>query len=437
MKSKVIKSLLTLKFTVFVNCAFANTGIVPECDSFDIGIDVGGTNTDAALIGHRDGQASVVASFKATTCDNPTDGIRAATEGLLGSVEGLDKGKVKNIMLGTTHLLNAVVQGKVSNAAVIRLALPSTTSIPPLTTWNENLKARIGGDVYVVEGGFEYDGRTISEINEAKIKEVAEILKKKGVKAAAIVGVYSNVNPSQEMAVEQVLHGIYPELVCTLSHKIGGPGLLERENAAVLNASLIETYNRVCTTSLQEMTAQLNLTGSRQFLSRNDGTLENITGSRGGGSASAPAAVRTVNSGPSNTMIGAAKLSDSRNVIVVDIGGTTTDFGVVTDSGFPNDSQAFFEIARGTGVWCNFSQPKVESIGLGGGSRVLMNDDGTVSISEQSVGNKLTTADGGIAFGGPDLTVTDVALVKGVAAIDGANVDLVRQKYTRELKEES
>ena len=133
--------------------------------------------------------------------------------------------------------------------------------------------------------------------------------------------------------------------------------------------------------------------------------------------------VLTFASGPTNSMRGAAFLSDQENAVVVDIGGTTTDVGVLA-RGFPRESAVAVDVG---GVRTNFRMPDVLAIGLGGGS--LVRGDDPVTIGPASVGFELTEK--ALVFGGRTLTATDIAVAAGladigdrkaVAGLDGAAV---------------
>jgi N-methylhydantoinase A/oxoprolinase/acetone carboxylase beta subunit len=104
------------------------------------------------------------------------------------------------------------------------------------------------------------------------------------------------------------------------------------------------------------------------------------------------------------------------NCAVVDIGGTTSDVGVL-QHGFPREASIAVEIG---GVRTNFRMPDVFSFGLGGGSHVR--EDGALTIGPDSVGYELTER--ALVFGGSDLTATDVAVAAGLAEIgDAARVE--------------
>jgi len=142
------------------------------------------------------------------------------------------------------------------------------------------------------------------------------------------------------------------------------------------------------------------------YLSQNDGTLMSVDYAE-------RYPVATFASGPTNSMRGAAFLSGILDCAVVDIGGTTSDVGVL-QHGFPREASIAVEIG---GVRTNFRMPDVFSFGLGGGS--LVREDGDLTIGPDSVGYELTER--ALVFGGAELTATDVAVAAGLAEIGGAD----------------
>ena len=113
-------------------------------------------------------------------------------------------------------------------------------------------------------------------------------------------------------------------------------------------------------------------------------------------------------------MRGAAFLSGHKDAIVVDIGGTTTDFGVIKE-GFPRESSIPVDIG---GVRTNFRMPDLISIGLGGGSIISLNEN-DISVGPESVGYKLSSES--LIFGGKTLTTSDIAVAKGIANFGDKN----------------
>src|SRR6266576_5748912 len=126
-----------------------------------IGIDVGGTNTDAVLMDER----RVLAEVKTPTTADVTSGIVAALRALI-SDSGVEASEVQGVMIGTTHFTNAVVETKrLMPTACIRLGLPATQALPPMVDWPERLKQVLGDHTYLCHGGHEFDGREISPLD--------------------------------------------------------------------------------------------------------------------------------------------------------------------------------------------------------------------------------------------------------------------------------
>lgn len=363
-----------------------------------VGVDVGGTNTDAAVM---DGPRLLGACKSPTTAD-VTSGIVAAVRAALATAR-LQPQALQAVMIGTTHFTNALVERRrLAPVAVVRLALPATTGVLPFADWPADLRPAIGDHVYLVGGGHEYDGRVLTALDEAELVKVAHDLKRRGLTQAALTGVFAPVNPAAELRAAEILRQEHPEVQLSLSHRLGGIGLLERENAAILNAALMPEAARV-TAALEQAMQQLGLSVPL-FISQNDGTL---MAPREIGQVP----VLTFASGPTNSMRGAAFLSGLRDALVVDIGGTTSDVGVLSQ-GFPRQAGMAVRLA---GVRTNFRMPDLLAIGLGGGSRVRPQADGLVQIGPDSVGYRLTEE--ALVFGGSTLTTTDIAVAAGMADI--------------------
>ena len=110
-----------------------------------IGIDVGGTNTDAVLM---DG-LNVIATKKTPTTENVTDGIVEALRSVVES-SSLDVSALDGVMIGTTHFTNAMVERRrLEPTACIRLGLPATVCLPPLVDWPDDLASTIGNHNYI------------------------------------------------------------------------------------------------------------------------------------------------------------------------------------------------------------------------------------------------------------------------------------------------
>ncbi|AQZ69415.1 N-methylhydantoinase (ATP-hydrolyzing) [[Actinomadura] parvosata subsp. kistnae] len=350
-----------------------------------IGIDVGGTNTDAVVL---DAGGRVIAKAKRPTTPEVTDGLRAALDAVLEMIE--DRGRVGRVMLGTTHATNAILERRgLGRVAVVRLGAPATTSVPPLSDWPDDLRKAVSAGEAIVPGGHYVDGREISPLDLDAVRRFLD-----GVRAdaVAVTSVFSPADDGHERRVAELVRAEYG-LPVSVSCEIGSLGLLERENATVLNAALYGVAGHV-TEALVTALAERGL-GARPYLAQNDGTLMTLE-------HAARLPVATIGSGPANSLRGAAYLSGVADAVVVDVGGTSTDLGVLA-GGFPRESAAAVEIG---GVLTNFRMPDILAIALGGGTVVRPH-----GLGPDSVGYRIGSE--ALVFGGATATMTDAAVAAG------------------------
>ena len=373
-----------------------------------VGVDVGGTNTDAVVI---DAAGRVLAHTKQPTTDDVTGGIRVGIAAVLADL-GADRARVSRVMLGTTHATNAIVQRRgLDRVATIRLGAPAATGFPPLLGWPDDLQRLVLADSAMVRGGHMVDGTPIAPLDRDAVLRFLDRLG--DVDAIAISGIFSPSTPDQEHEVARLVREHRgPDIRVFVSSDIGPTGLLERENATVLNAALYGVARSVVD-ALGTVVDEEGLDATTYF-AQNDGTLMSLD-------YAVQFPVLTIGSGPANSIRGAAYLSGVDDAIVVDVGGTTSDFGVVVD-GFPRESTHPREIG---GVRTNFRMPDVVSVGIGGGTIV---DPATGAVGPGSVGHRITAE--ALLFGGSTPTLTDAAALAG-AAIDGRGIPEV-SRATRE-----
>ena len=369
---------------------------------YRLGIDVGGTNTDAVVL---DADGEPVASTKTATTDDITGGIIDAFEAVLRG--GVEAGDIEQVMLGTTACTNAVAEREgLTEVGVLRLGSPATEAVPPLVEWPEELVAAIGDNIAVLPGGHEYDGEPIAELDETATREAIRAFG--DVDAFAVTAVFSPAQPDHERRVRQLVReevGEQPSI--SLSHRVGTIGFIERENATILNAALTGVAERTADAFLAAMD-RFDVDATLYF-ARNDGTLMDVL-------RATERPVFTIASGPANSVRGAAHLSGVENGIVVDVGGTTTDLGIIRE-GFPRESARPAEIGD---VTANFSLPDIVSLPIGGGT-VVEGDDGELTVGPESVGGELSSR--ARAFGGETTTLTDVEVAAG-ADIGSHDVEL-------------
>jgi N-methylhydantoinase A/oxoprolinase/acetone carboxylase beta subunit len=355
-----------------------------------IGIDVGGTNTDAVLLEDQ----AVIAAVKTPTTADVTGGITRALADLVRQAPHARDASAA--MIGTTHFTNAVVQRRdLDRVAAIRIGLPSGASLPPFVDWPEDLAALVRGDVIMLEGGHEFDGRPLVPFDVTGMRAAARRIRAAGITSVAVASVFSPLNASCELDADAILREECPDVAITLSHRLGRIGLLERENATLLNACLIALARK--TTRAFSDALRASGIAAALYLTQNDGTVMLAE-------VAEAYPVYSFASGPTNSMRGAAFLSKRDEALVIDVGGTTTDIGSLRH-GFPREANNVVEIG---GVRTLFRMPDLLSLGLGGGSLVRE----PLSVGPTSVGYRLTEQ--ALVFGGDVLTVTDVAVAAGL-----------------------
>jgi N-methylhydantoinase A/oxoprolinase/acetone carboxylase beta subunit len=358
-----------------------------------VGIDVGGTNTDAVIVDDSD---KLLAKVKHPTTSDVTTGILSALRLVLEQLDG-SAAYVSHVMLGTTHATNAILERRnLNRVAALRLGGPATHSIPPLTGWPADLRAAVSCGSTIVDGGVEMTGEPIVPLDEDAVRRFLDGVAEQA-EGVAISGVFSPVLSDQEYRVEELVREVLGDIPVSLSHEIGSLGLLERENACVLNAALVAVAERVTAGLGDAMTA--NGISAEAYIAQNDGTLMSLDYVR-------RYPILTIGSGPTNSMRGASYLTGATDALVVDVGGTSTDIGILS-SGFPRESSTAVEIG---GVRTNFRMPDLVSLAIGGGTIVGRSGNG-VTLGPGSVGYRLTTE--ALVFGGTVPTLTDAIVASG------------------------
>ncbi len=251
-----------------------------------------------------------------------------------------------------------------------------------------------------------------------QLAAAARDIRSKGLDAVAITSIFAPIRQDLEQRAAQIIRDIAPGVSITLSNQVGSLNLVERENAAVINASLMR-LSRLVIDSYRQALEALNIP-ARLFVTQNDGTLMTAD-------VAERNPVMTCSAGPTNSMRGAGFLSVLKEAVVIDIGGTTTDVGFLLQ-GFPRETIDANDVG---GVRTNFSMPDVLSIGLGGGSIVddsAATTDG-LTVGPGSVGYRILQE--ARVFGGDTLMATDVAVAAGQcdigdkSAVEGISSEVI------------
>ncbi|KAL2866141.1 uncharacterized protein BJX67DRAFT_148580 [Aspergillus lucknowensis] len=393
---------------------------------YRIGVDVGGTNTDAVLIALE--SMSIIASHKSPTTPDVTTGITSAVRTVIDAA-AVPLSSIGCVIIGTTHFVNAVVQRSpaLRRVAVVRLCGGPDDGfgrgIPPFIDFPPDLRACIESDrQYFCHGGYQISGEEISQVDEIEIRRLAAELVADGVENVVISGMYAPLNHAQEASVRDILlesmlphskPGFKPRI--TLSNEVSGLGFLARENAAILNATLRPLAEKTIHGFRKAMHDIFQGNPCTLYLTQNDGSVLSAE-------EAVDRPIRTFNSGPTNSIRGgeflwraAEKASGDKRqartepLVVIDIGGTTSDSGLLLPNGLPQMSSITGLVG---GVRTNFALPSVESIGLGGGSIIRETHSGELTIGPDSVALELLQK--AKLFGGEYLTSTDIVAASGI-----------------------
>ncbi len=383
--------------------------------SYRLGIDVGGTNTDAVLI---DESFKLVAKTKSPTTLDVTTGIFTAIKSVL-SQSNINPEDISFAMLGTTHCTNAIVERKkLCKVGIIRMGKPATMAIKPMVDWPQALKDAVGDMIEITYGGYEFDGREITPTDEDDLRRIFKSFKGK-VDSIAITSVFASIKSDCEYLAMEIAKEELGDIPVSLSCEIGSLGLIERENATILNATLTNVAKTVTEGFISGLEKE-GIKNARIYLCQNDGTLMSADYAK-------KYPILTVACGPTNSIRGASFLSDKKEAIVLDVGGTTSDIGVIS-KGFPRESSLAVDIG---GARTNFRMPDLVSIGLGGGT-IIHDNDGEIVVGPDSVGYKLTEE--AYVFGGSTLTASDIAVRLGMVEMgDKSKVEFINLDYAQKV----
>ena len=286
-----------------------------------LGIDVGGTHTDAVAVEVTGGRARVVASCKVKTRQKLLDSILEA----LGTLaESVDPAKVRQLNLSTTLSTNALVQGKTEEVGVLLTAGPGIDpeSFMPCRHY------------HVIPGSMDHRGKETMPVDTAAAAAAARACQEDGVNVFAIVGKFSTRNPRHENTLRHLLCRTDDQGSCetadfvTLGHKLSGQlGFPRRMATAYFNCAVWRIFNDFATAVEQGLT-DLGLGHVRVNILKADGGTMPLNAARA-------KPVESIFSGPAASVMGIVALCDIfHDSVILDIGGTTTDIAIFA-SGTP------------------------------------------------------------------------------------------------------
>ncbi|TAJ36244.1 MAG: hydantoinase/oxoprolinase family protein [Reyranella sp.] len=370
--------------------------------SLTVGIDVGGTFTDLLAI---DSVSGVVKLAKVpTTVDNQAIGFMAAL-----AQAGADPATLQAVVHGTTTTTNALLERKIARVGLITtkgfrdvLELGRRTRPQPYGlrgTFRPLIERELRLEV---AERMDADGKVLIPLDEAAVEEATRKLLAQDCEAVVIHFLHSYINPTHERRAAEIVRGLWPNPYVTAGHAILSEYReYERGVTAAVNASVQPVLDRYLTRLRTELSAK-GFDRDLLVMQGNGGTISS--------QLIAHAAVNTVMSGPASGVMAAAytgRASGHPNLITYDMGGTSTDVGLIEDAVPQVSGELELEYAMPIHV----PMVDVHTIGAGGGSIASVDSAGMLRVGPESAGAR----PGPICYGrgGMEPTITDANLVLG------------------------
>jgi len=342
-----------------------------------LGLDVGGTHTDAVLLS----SSGIHKHVKVPT--DPDDLFSSVLSGFSKLLEHTDPKQIERVVISTTLTTNAIVQQTMTPVAMVVSAGPG---INPEYY-------RTGDHYYAVGGSINHRGREKAPVNEMEIQDIAKKIKQAGIDYVGVVSKFCVRNPSHEILIRRILNKHVKQVF--LGHHVSGNLNFPRRIATThLNASVFSLHKNffeAVERSLQEK----GLTVPIQILKADGGTMTLA--------ASMHFPAQTVLSGPAASIMGAIPHAPAgQDAIVLDVGGTTTDIAFLVDK---------TPLLEPVGIQRGRYKSLIRSLwtdskGIGGDSALRVKE-GKLQIGPDRKGPAM-------AFGGPIPTPTDALVVLGL-----------------------
>lgn len=341
-----------------------------------IGLDVGGTHTDAVLLGKN----CIIRQAKVPT--DQSNLFRCVCQGLDEVTRDIPPGEIRRAVLSTTLTTNAIAEGKIAKTGMIVSGGPG---IDPECF-------RTGEHYYCVSGSVDHRGREIQPLDHLEIEAIASRLRAEGVRHVGVAGKFSVRNPSQELEIAKILGDSFEHVV--LGHRLSGNLNFPRRIAtAYLNAAVYDVHRRffeAVRNSLENKGLNIPI-----YILKADGGTMSLE-------ASMDSPGQTILSGPAASVMGSLPFaSESEETLVLDIGGTTTDMAVLIHR-VPLLDPLGCELG---GCKTLIRSLKTHSIALGGDSAVRI-VEGRLKIGPDRQGPAM-------AYGGSVPTPTDALFILG------------------------
>lgn len=354
-----------------------------------LGIDAGGTHTDAALIS----QGRVLAGAKARTDhDDLPSSVREVLEPLART---LDLHNVRRVALGTTLAINAIVQGRTDP---VGLALSAGPGMDPT-------RHALGEHVVVVPGGLDHRGVEVTPLREKDLLPVARRWREQGVEHFAVVGKFSPRNPAHEQRMEAVLKSFGQ---VTQGHLLSGQLNFPRRVAGAWYNSAVWRIHNAFLDAVEQVLREFGVQAPVYLLKADGGAVPVELSRRH--------PVNSILSGPAASIMGVMALAAATpradalagDALLLDMGGTTTDIGLYAQ-GSPVLDRLGMRLVGAAGARCTPVRALASrSLGVGGDSRLCLAAD-LLQVGPHRDGPAM-------AFGGAAPTLLDAMNVAGLGA---------------------
>jgi N-methylhydantoinase A len=375
---------------------------------FSIGIDVGGTFTDATIIDGETG--SVWLTKTSSTPRDPSIGLMEAVERGL-DLTGATRGEIERIIHGTTVATNAILERKPTNMALVttegfRSVLEiGRHDIPPGKNyygWVKPERPVTPDRIFEVRERVANTGEVVAALDEEGCREAGRRIKELGAESIAVCFLYSFLHPEHERRAAEILHEECPDAWISISSDVL-PLIREYERTmgSVLNAYVTPHVSRYLAL-VSDRLHRAEMDATSLFLMKANGGVISVD-------LAVRQAIQTSLSGPAGGVIGAARLADESgfdNIITIDVGGTSADVSLIRGA-----SPALTQEAVIGDFPLLVPVIDIETIGAGGGSIAAITGSGRLTVGPSSAG-----ADPGpvcYSRGGTKPTVTDAHLVLG------------------------
>ena len=370
-----------------------------------IGVDVGGTNTDICAIDEATGELMV---YKLPS--SLKDQSQAVVGGVKKIVEkyGLDYNEVDRFIHGTTVATNAILETRGARTALIttkgfrdlleigRQKRPDLYDLqmdkaPVLVP--RNLR-------YELSERMNYRGEILEELKDEEILMLIEELKKSHAEAVAVLFLNAYLNPENEARVKELIETHLPGIYISTSSEISNQFReFERLCGTVLN-SFVGPEVKKYLDNLQNTLKQIGI--KKVYINHSNGGLMSIN-------EAATYPIKTGLSGPAAGVIGVQylmNLIDVKNVITIDVGGTSTDISMIVDGNIESSKDKNI-----SGYPVRIPSIDISTIGAGGGSIAWVDNGGILKVGPQSAGAEPGPAC--YARGGTEAAITDARVVLG------------------------